>query len=254
MASQPSHPPSPVGDSDGSAGRGPTTSSPTSGPASPSSPRQPSYQQHRPNQPSQLRLSHMPSTSPEDRRAQSGLEADGIHPHDHEPAAVADTDATHQQGLIEGVEEGPNAATALLERANKDGDYTIRPRQGRGYGSFASTYAETVNSFDQNRPSLGGRYNTADDVDTRPNSALEALPDSVTEGLLGKSKARGTTSWLRRRAGIKKKRLMCVSSYFPFKSLSSRQRLMLYRADRLVGTFIITFLLPIGYGSTDGAF
>ena len=195
-----------------------------------------------------------PSTSPEDQRTQPDLEADGIHPQDHEPAAVADTDATHQQGAIDGTEEGPNAATALLERYNKDSDYTIRPRQGRGYGSFASTYAETVNSFDEsrNRPSLGGRYNTADNVSTQSrNGVLEALPDSVTEGLLGKSKARGTTSWLRRRAGIKEKRLMCV--ILPsMRSPSSRQRLMLHRADRSVGTFNITSHLRTGYGNTDG--
>lgn len=154
-----------------------------------------------------------PSTSPEDQQSQPDQEADGIRPQDHDPAAVADTDATHQQGAIDGAEEGHNAATALLERYNKDNEYTIRPRQGRGYGSFASTYAETVNSFDEsrNRPSLGGRYDTADNVNTLSrNGVLEALPDAVTEGLLGKSKARGTTSWLRRRAGIKEKRLMCV--------------------------------------------
>ncbi|USW53334.1 Putative SLC26A/SulP transporter, STAS domain, STAS domain superfamily [Septoria linicola] len=217
-----------------------------SSPTSPGTQSRPSYQQHRPNQPSQLRLSHMPSTSPEDQRAQPGLEADGIHPQDHEPAAVTDTDATHQQGAIEGADETPNAATALLERYNKDSEYTIRPRQGRGYGSFASTYAETVNSFEQSRPSLGGRYVTSDDVNGQTgNGLVEHLPDSVTEGLLGKSKARGTTSWLRRRAGIKKKRLMYINYYIPFTNWIQQYRWGFVKGDLISAITMASFYVPM---------
>lgn len=152
----------------------------------------------------------MPSTSPDDRRITPELENDGIHPQDHEPAAVANAHATAQQAAIDEPRDGTNAATALLKRYNDDADATSRPRHGRGYGSFASTYAETINSFEQQRPGLDGRFSTFDDGnrDTRNAGVLERAPDALTDGLLGKPKKRGATHRLAQRLGIKNERLM----------------------------------------------
>lgn len=187
--------------------------------SSPTSPGTPNARegrnQHVPSQPSHLRQTYMPSPSPEDRRIAPQLEQDGIHPQDHAPDASTnlDSDATRQEGNIEEPRESPNAATALLNKYNHEehGTWSPRPRHSRGYGSFASSYAETAGSFEQHRPSLGGRYPTTDDMNRQSNAGLmHSLPDSVTDGLLGKPKKRGTTHWLASRAGIKRERLMCV--------------------------------------------
>lgn len=198
----------------------------------------------------------MPSTSPDDQRSQQGSDAPGIQPQDHEPTAITNTEAIHQEGAIGGPEETPNAATALLERYNRDSEQTARPRRARGYGSFASTYAETLNSFEQSRPGLGARYETSDDFNTQSRGGIvEHLPDAVTEGLLGKPKAHGVTSWLRERAGIKEKRMMSVL-LTPLQFLTLEIELTALGTqytDNLVGMSITTFHLQTGFSNTGGS-
>lgn len=212
--------PSP-GASPTSSGRNSTVDRPRSpgSPTSPTTPGRPPGHQHRPSQPSQLRQLYMPGSSPEDQRMAPELERDGIHPQDHAPDAVTSTSA--QQGTIDEPEGASNEATALLSRYNQsegeghDHNTSVgRPRHGRAYGSFGS-YAETTGSFERhrkrNRPSLGGRIDTSDDVNRQSNAGLlRNVPDAITDGLLGKAKRTGTTHWLAKRAGINSERLMCV--------------------------------------------
>ncbi|PPJ55026.1 hypothetical protein CBER1_01473 [Cercospora berteroae] len=215
-------------------------------PTSPGTPSRMSFQQHRPNQPSQLRVSHMPSTSPDDQRSQQGSDAPGIQPQDHEPTAITNTEARHQEGAIGASEETPNAATALLERYNRDSEQTVRPRRARGYGSFASTYAETLNSFEQSRPGLGARYETSDDFNNQTRGGIiEHLPDAVSEGLLGKPKAHGVTSWLRERAGIKEKRMMYIHYYVPFTNWIQQYRWQFLRGDLIAAITMASFYVPM---------
>lgn len=166
-------------------------------------------QQHRPVQPSGLRHSHMPPSSPEAMRSHPDVTEAGVESLDH---ANADAEDSHQ----EAAQDGPDAQTSLLanygaatvERQNGAEPYIFRhrPRYAQGYGSFASSYAPTeAGSFEQ-RPSLGGGFLNRNDHDEA--GIAESMPDSVTDGLLGRPKKRGTTHWLARMGGIKSERMM----------------------------------------------
>lgn len=238
----------------------PTRDSPPRSPTSPSSPSSstpPSRQghQYRPSQPSLLRRSHMPSSSPEDDRSNRNFEENGVEAQDHAPVD-ADIEATRQHATMDyPSDDEVNARTALLHnigashKGDENGDhgtFSPRPRHGRGYGSFGSSYAGTESgSFHQNRPSLGGRVPT--DINT---SGI--VPDSITDGLLGRPKKRGTTHWLAERAGIKHERIMYVESISHVFSqlLASFRRKSL--TDSLVGTFTTIYPSPIGYDSIAG--
>ncbi|KXT17987.1 hypothetical protein AC579_9597 [Pseudocercospora musae] len=223
-------------------------------PQSPGSPQSPnprdSRNQHIPSHPSHLRQTYMPSPSPDDRRIAPELQADGIHPQDHAPDATADVDfdATQQEATIDEPRDAPNAATALLSRYNHEehGTWFARPRHSRGYGSFASGYAETVGSFEQNRPSLGGRFPTTDDMNRQSSAGLMGtLPDSVTDGLLGKPKKRGTTHWLASRAGIKRERLMYMYYYIPITNWIRQYRWKFLRGDLIAAITMASFYVPM---------
>lgn len=154
----------------------------------------------------------MPSTSPEEDRSHRNIEEDGVDTQDHAPADT-DFEAARPHGIIdEPSDDEVNARTAILHNIGasnhgegEDGTFSTRPRYGHGYGSFASSYA---GSFEQNRPSLGGRVPTG--INTSRSGLLDYVPDSVTDGLLGRPKKRSTTHWLAERAGIKHERVMYV--------------------------------------------
>lgn len=206
-------------------------------PTSPSSSNPPSRQghQHRPSQPSNLRQTQL--ASPDESRSHPDFASDGIHSQDHEPAAStsADTDAPRQGGNADEPEEEPDARTSLLHAFKKpyrnsddtggQGAMSPRPRHSRLYGSFASSYADTDSgSFEQHRPSLGGRHPT--NINTQSaNLVDEYVPEAITDGLLGRPKRTGTTHWLAKRAGITNERMMYVSSLQLYASRPFRHRM-----------------------------
>ncbi|KAK4504816.1 hypothetical protein PRZ48_002778 [Zasmidium cellare] len=220
---------------------------PTS-PSSPSGSGPPSRQgtQYRPSQPSLLRRSHMPSSSPDDRSGQD-VEQDGVEVQDHAPAD-ADFETARPHGIIdEPSDDEVNARTALLNNIGashhgegEDGTTHTRPRHGHGYGSFASSYA---GSFEQNRPSLGGRVPT--DINTSRSNIAEYMPDSVTDGLLGRPKKRSTTHWLAERAGIKHERLMYIYYYLPITNWIRQYRWKFFRGDFIAALTMASFYIPM---------
>jgi hypothetical protein len=148
----------------------------------------------------------------------------------------AKTMASGAEGIIEEPREG-EARTSLLENSgenakstntNTNEPYVFRHRPGylQDYGSFTSNYAPSEAGSFENRPTLGDRYSTSEDVTRDRANVAESIAESVTDGLLGPPKKRGTTYWLAKRAGITSQKMMYVhenngptASTSPFRQL-----------------------------------
>ncbi|KAF2089638.1 hypothetical protein K490DRAFT_37084 [Saccharata proteae CBS 121410] len=226
---------------------------PTSRPASTHSrnPSNSSIRQHphAPVTPSQLRESHLPSsspTSPEETVARQDheptsyigdgaaedsasstpiyeprVDSDSIRPTlpDHVSARSIRDNAAAAQATID--EPEPNARTRLLSQADWDkapaygsetgghGTFSPRPATIRSYGSFAS------------EAGFGGpgRYPGGLGGDGQGGAAEAAhgiLGDAVVDGVLGTAtpaSKNSTTRWLAERHGVKYKRTMWIDEY-----------------------------------------
>ena len=238
--------------------------------ASPSPSANSSIYANRPVQPSGLRQSHMPPSSPQiGSPPHPEVGQEGAIPAAQDFASTSsDPDATHQQASIDEPSGIPDARTRLLNTygladcGSNDcdhGNFSPRPQPRNGYGSFADSYFGNY----RNRPSLGGRYPLGEDPraneDTNTDgegSLTDTLGDSITDGLLGHPKKRGTTHWLAKRAGVKHERLMYVLAPSPnhvaMHHGSEQGRLYLSLLKISLGMSSIIFPLPTGSDNTIG--
>lgn len=225
-----------------------STNSNTPAASSPSPPRSAGQQQHRPTQPSTLRQSYMPPSSPEANRSHSSAPDDEVETQDH---ADVDTEEAGRQGA----QDSPNAQTSLLanygaattETTNGTEPYVFRhrPRYTHGYGSFASSYAPTEDGSFEQRPSLGGPFMSPDDVSRDSTGILGSAPASISDGLLGGSKKKGTTHWLARKAGIRSERMMYIHYYIPITNWIRQYRWKFVKGDFISALTMSSFYIPM---------
>jgi hypothetical protein len=178
--------------------------------------------------------------------------------HGSEAENGAEAAPTGAEGIIEEPSDGPDALTSLLENYgepsksannNTAEPYVFRHRPGhlQGYGSFNSNYAPSEAGSFETRPNLGDRYPTTDDMNRERAGIAESIAESVTDGLLGQGKKKGTTYWLAKRAGIRSQKWMYVYTE-KINILPTLQTLI-----RNLGTSTTTFPSRIGRDSTAGA-
>lgn len=111
-------------------------------------------------------------------------------------------------------------------------------------------------TFSPRAPSL--RSMTASSINEeyfgrRTNSVNTVLGDSITDGLLG-SKSQSTTKWLADKHGIKKRRWMYLTYYFPFLRWITQYRLAWLQGDLIAALTMASFYIPmsLSYASNLG--
>jgi len=164
-----------------------------------------------------------------------------------------------------GPEEAANNETAadvrsrLLEQyglsdhdyAQRDhGAFPSRPQHRRGYGSAGASFVGSIEDHER----FGGPYPEAEDeANGHTNEPATfarqftdgMLGDSITDGLLGVPKKRGTTHWLAERAGIKHERLMYIYYYLPITNWMRQYRWRYVRGDLIAALTMASFYIPI---------
>ncbi|SMR62748.1 unnamed protein product [Zymoseptoria tritici ST99CH_3D1] len=191
----------------------------------------------------------MPPPSPEESRIRPNF-MNGDRPENE-----IETAATGAEGIIEEPRNSADARTSLLENSggiakgtdNGGQPYVFRHRPGylQSYGSTNSTYAQSDAGSFEARPNLGDRYPTTDDMNRERAGIAESIAESVTDGLLGPSKKRGTTYWLARKAGIKSQWMMYVHYYIPITNWARQYRWSFVKGDFISALTMSSFYIPM---------
>ncbi|KAI1626145.1 SulP family sulfate permease [Exophiala viscosa] len=245
------------------------SSSSSQGPSPPTSPRRPSFpnarnsSQHAPANPSRLRETTI--MSPDERMARSksnenylpksdenllppALDPGSTKPIVAEPESLLDNegeDNTIQGQIEEPSTEEVNAKTRLL------GDYhhnRICGMKDCNHGTFSPRAPSLSSDRDSlyNTPrSFGGEYPGATGEDGDPTyPARGILGDSVTDMFAG-SKSLSTTQWLARKHGIKSRKWMYFSYYFPFVKWVRQYRWKWLQGDLVAALTMASFYIPM---------
>lgn len=173
--------------------------------------------QHAPSQPSGLRNSHMPPSSPDDKKQMNSsfsstssvetsirlpeFEQDGIHPTIPQYAdVVSDEPETHQKGITDsGISGQADVRTRLLDQNYRD--------RTSGYGSNS-------NGSTANRPKLGRNYDSISTIASHEGFGGRHLGDEANGDATtvvdrhGNGKKLSITQWLAKRHGVKNPHVM----------------------------------------------
>jgi hypothetical protein len=207
---------------------------------------------HVPTNPSRLRETTI--LSPEDlARSKSSEEAD---PRDREPlpqpavnvtdhAAVASPEpVVNEQGdyvqgqIEEPTDENANAWTSLLGNYHHS---RICGHQNCNHGTFSPR----APSFDSTTMSFGGRYADEVNEDGSLQDPVRGVIGEAAAETFTNSKSLSTTRWLAERHGIKSKRWMYFSYYFPFVKWITQYRWSWFQGDLVAALTMASFYIPM---------
>ncbi|KAI9831789.1 MAG: hypothetical protein M1819_004686 [Sarea resinae] len=198
-----------------------------------------------------------------------------IHPatNDFAPPMTGTSNGTGEGAVEEPAE--PTARTALLRTTgDRAGLFSPRrPGSAKSYGSFSTSTGELRDGFGGRYGGGGGGRGEGDSRGVGSGSASasgtaanEVLGDAIADGVLGGRLGNGdgageeggkqmsTTSWLANKHGVRNKRLMYLSYYFPFYNWIRQYRWSYFQGDVVAALTMASFYIPmsLSYASNLG--
>jgi hypothetical protein len=188
------------------------------------------------------------------------FEPDGIHP-DLPSGAPPVQDQLDGQGIID-ADAAADAAAA--HHTLVDLTQTVRSDDTSDYGTF-SPRAQTFQSLDDGASvrsrDMGGRWpgSPGESANGVRDNLHGILGDAIADGVFGSGPSRNgtdpvgksTTSWLADSHGVRAKRLMYLSYYFPFARWIRQYRWSYLQGDLIAAITMASFYIPMALSYAD---
>ena len=170
--------------------------------------------------------------------------------------SLLDDEGPEVQGRIEEpTQEEINARTTLLGNYHHNRVCGLRDCNHGTFSPRASSLRSARSSLDSSSvPPFGGQYHDTDSGNGGPTyPARGILDDSLTDPFHG-SKSLNTTRWLAKKHGIKSRRFMYFSYYFPFVKWVRQYQWQWFRGDLVAALTMASFYIPmsLSYASNLG--